>query len=492
MNRRDFLKSSAVAALASSLPMPNLRAQNAARGMIDPARMTIGTTVKPVELFTIGIPEMLDRMRELAGVNTVMTFTHTHVGRQYNRFQPPRDDEGNLLPETWVRTNPALYANPSLQGLSPGAKWADRDVLDELHAEAEPRNMTVYARILEPYVVTGAIPGFENWREVDALGGQNDHVCFNHPEYIEYWESVVTDLVRGHPYLDGFKYGQERGGPLLSTFGTDAAAPGKCFCEHCTRLAEEKGLNVENARQGLIAAHQYARSIRAGERPIDGNHVGFLRLLIQYPMILPWEQFWMDNRERQRKRMYSLIKRINPRIQVGWHKDHGQTWDLITRATSDYSKMGPYTDWITVALYFGSMGRRSLQHFDKNYRDILFGDANENDACRMYLSMLGYDPDKQPSIATQRAQHPLHFDPEYVYTETRRVVRNLAGTAKVWARIGFDHPGYDSREGPEEVREAVNLAWDAGADGFFVGREWDELAEENIIAFGEALRGRLG
>ena len=336
--------------------------------------MFIGTPVLPEFLYENGIRKSLDEMQERVGINTVMTFSHDHVFRQYRKnFETKVSHKGEPLTNVWVRTDPSYYDNPALMGRTDNYKYADRDILDDLHKETKSRGMKVYARILEPYVVTGAIKGFEKWREVDAYGNEISHVCFNHPEYIQYLQSVVTDLVNGHPDLDGFKYGQERGGPLLSSLGKGQI--GKCFCKHCQKKAKDRGLDIENARKGLIAVHEYGQGITNGKQPVDGNFVTFLRLLTDYPMLLPWEKFWMDSRDDNKRLVYNWIKDIRSDMQVGWHIDHGMTWDLITRATWDYASMGEYSDWLSVAVYFDSMGRRSMGHFNKNYKDILFGDA---------------------------------------------------------------------------------------------------------------------
>jgi hypothetical protein len=49
-------------------------------------------------------------------------------------------------------------------------------------------------------------------------------------------------------------------------------------------------------------------------------------------------------------------------------------------------------------------------------------------------------------------------------------------------------PGYDCNVTPEEVYQAVTKALDAGVDGLWVGREWDELKAANAEAFGNAIR----
>lgn len=485
MNRRTFLNRS----ILTSTFLGSVGASNVfslANNIGKNDRMFIGTPVLPEFLYENGISKSLDKMQERAGINTIMTFSHDHVFRQYHKnFDTKVSRKGEPLTNVWVRTDAKYYANPALMGRTDECKYADRDILDDLHKEAKPRGLKVYARILEPYVVTGAIPGFEKWREVDAYGKETDHVCFNHPDYIQYVQSVVTDLVHNHPNLDGFKYGQERGGPLLSSLGKGQV--GKCFCEHCNKKAKEIGLDIENARNGLIAIHEYAQKIMSDQPPVDGNFVTFIKLLTEYPMLLPWEKFWMDSRDNHKRLIYKWIKEINPNMQVGWHIDHGMTWDLITRATWDYAQMGAYSDWLSVAVYFDSMGRRSMGHFNRNYKDILFGDADENVAYDMYLSMLGYDPKKQPPLSAHKA-HDTSFSSDYVNAECNRAVKAVNGGALVYARPGFDMPGYDCNVSPEEVSRATKSALDAGVNGLWCGREWDELRPENAIAFGKAIQ----
>ncbi len=487
MKRRSFIKKS----LTNAAALSTLKLQNA-YGFVNSKpgeSMFIGTPVLPEYLYENGIAKTLDQMQEWAGVNAVMTFSHDHVFNQYRpNFQPKTDEHGNEYTNVWVKTNPKYYDNPQFLANDEKGKYADRDILDELHKEAEPRNMQVYARILEPYVITGAIPGFEEFAEVNANGEKARNVCYNHPGYIAYWHSVIEDLVRTHPYLNGFKFGQERGGPVLSSMGKDK--PGTCFCKHCLELARKRNLNPEKARKGLIAIQEYGNKIKAGENPVDGNFVTFLRILAQYPDVLGWEQFWMDSREAQRKRIYKQIKGINDNIQVGWHIDHGMTWDLITRATWDYSKMGPYSDWLSVAVYFDSMGRRSLNHYEKNYMNILFGDADQKHSYPMYLSMLGYNPEMEPSIEQHR-KHDTAFSSDYVYQECKRAVKAVNDTAQVQARPGFDMPGYHCNVTPEMVYNAVTAALKAGVDGMWCGREWDELKPKNAKAFGNAVKDFL-
>ena len=483
MNRRKFIEGSGLLAAGLGVSSFNVFGKNYA---VNQNRMFIGTPVLPVYLYEKGIADAFDEMQELCDINTVMTFSHTHVARQYRAgFEPLKDEHGNEITDVFVKTHQKYYANPALMGKNPDAKYADRDLLDEMHEAAVPRNMDIYARILEPYVITGAIPGFEAFAEVNTQGEKGKHVCYNHPEYIRYWHSVIDDLIISHPYLKGFKFGQERGGPMFASLSGNSAT---CFCEHCQKLARDRKIDVEEARNGMIAFKTFADKVKnENYEPIDGYFVSFMRILAEYPDVLAWEKFWMDSREQQRKRMYKQIKELNPKVQVGWHIDHGMTWDLITRTFWDYSKMGPYSDWLSTAVYFDSMGRRSMQHFDKFYKKILFADADVKYSYPMYLSMLGYDPEIEPPLEAHRA-HDTSFSSDYVYRECKRAVEAVGGAAKVYARPGFDMPGYDCNVQPNDTYQAAMKALEAGVDGVWVGREWDELKKENAEAFGRAIK----
>jgi hypothetical protein len=270
--------------------------------------------------------------------------------------------------------------------------------------------------------------------------------------------------------------------------GKDSA--GTCFCSDCLALAQRRHIDVKQAKQGLKALQKLGSDIREGHRPIDGNFVAFLRILTNYPEVLAWERLWMDSREAQRKRIFTQIKKINPTVQVGWHIDHGMTWDLFMRATWNYADMVGHSDWLSVAVYFDSMGRRSKGHYERNYQKILFGDAPESLSYPMYLSMLGYDAKVEPTLEQHR-KHDTAFTEDYVYRESRRAVQAVAGRSKVYVRPGFDMPGYDCDVQPKQVYDAATRALDAGADGLWCGREWKELQLKNAQAFGNAVRDWL-
>lgn len=460
--------------------------------------MLIGTPALTLGLYQRGVEASLDAMREQAGINTVLAYVNTLQLRQYRPGFGPNIDEATGRPTTdvYVRTHDHYYGRTPLKHRrNPDTLWNDRDIFDELAELAPSRGMKVYARILEPYVITGAIPGMEACAEIDADGRPGENVCYNHPDYMAYWEAVVTDLIESHPSIEGFKFGQERGGPLFQALNGDTAT---CFCPHCVKLASERGLNITAARAGMKALQAYAAahtqpagSFDESLRPRDGYFATFLRLLSQYPELLAWERFWMDSRENQRRRIYAVIKKIRPSVQVGWHIDHGMSWNIFARANLDYAAMVPHSDWLSIAVYFDCMGPRSFNHFRRNYERLLFADSRPSLGHAFYFSMLGFDPQSEPSYDEQLAQ-PRPLGADYVYAETRRAVlgvRAAGGKTRVHARIGFDVPLKPVFEiSSDQVYQATTRALEAGADGLWLGREWDELKPAGIAGFDRAVR----
>lgn len=91
MQRRKFIKNTSLGFASLSVPFHQIKISANER-----PSMFVGTPVLPEYLYEKGIPETLDAMRELAGINTVMTFSHDHVFRQYRAgFTPKTDHEGN-------------------------------------------------------------------------------------------------------------------------------------------------------------------------------------------------------------------------------------------------------------------------------------------------------------------------------------------------------------------------------------------------------------
>lgn len=97
--------------------------------------------------------------------------------------------------------------------------------------------------------------------------------CYSHPDYVNFWLSTVEDLFRTYPYLAGIYCGSENLDPLPTVLSGGQAT---CFCEHCRRLARERGVDPERARSGYVALQELVAGIGAGRRASDGASVEIL------------------------------------------------------------------------------------------------------------------------------------------------------------------------------------------------------------------------
>jgi hypothetical protein len=450
--------------------------------------MFVGTQIFPLEVFEKGAGALLDEMRELSRVNTAMVFFQTLSGDMYRQRGDAaggNSQAGTAGPKVlWVRSDRSHFACTPL-GYPPDepSEYDGRDVVDELIEAAQSRNMTIFARSLEPFMITRRLAGLSATAEVDVIGRLGDNPCFNNADYRNFILATYEDLIVEHPKLGGIKYGQERGGPLHAALRGEAPT---CFCEVCSDLLTRRGYDPDKARRGYDALLELGRAAADGaDRPADGWMASILRTFMRQPDMLAHNQLWMDSRESHRKRIFGLARTLNPGLRVGWHMDHHWCWDLLGRACIDFADMPDYSDWLSIALYFDAAGKRMAGHFTRGVAAPLLGDLPRDMALEVYRHMVGQDPDAEPDLEAMRAGAPLSAD--HVGREVKRAVDRVAGRCDVYARVGFDLPMYDNATKPEQVADAVRAALRAGADGLFVAREWGEAKEENLAAVGRVV-----
>jgi hypothetical protein len=245
-------------------------------------------------------------------------------------------------------------------------------------------------------------------------------------------------------------------------------APAACFCEHCKARAKAHNIDAQHARQGYQELYEYVQGLMAGgAKHVDGVFAGFLRILLRYPEVLAWEYQYRFSREEMLKAIHDTVKTVKPTAQVGWHVDHEpSSWDIVYRAEMSYAEMAPYSDFLKIILYHDVTGPRVRNWY-------------------LYYDLFGYDKSAEPKVneLTQRG-----FSPEYVFRETQRSVASAAAKTKIYSGIGFDVPGGPRNTDPENVYKAVHRAFDAGAAGIVVSREYEEMRVPNLKAVGRAVR----
>ena len=185
------------------------------------------------------------------------------------------------------------------------------------------------------------------------------------------------------------------------------------------------------------------------------------------------------------KGMYDTIKVVKPSAEVGWHIDHQpSSWDIVYRAEMSYEEMAPYSDFIKLILYHAVLGGRIRSWYLERFQRTILSELTLEQSLDLYYGFFGYDRNTEPKVDDLAR---LGFSPNYVYRETRRSVASANGKSRIYSGIGFDVPG-SPPDDPEKIYEATLKAFEAGANGIVVSREYEEMRVPNLRAVGRAVR----
>jgi hypothetical protein len=493
IKRRDFVRGIA-----------GLPAARAVAGALPVAGRFVAIQVAPSTLLDETIPRCLDLIQECAPVNTIVVQSHTYYASDGLRKKrapdclapdhgiPVRDPATRKLPFVWVRHHEEYFRGTVLRhpAPEPGIEYAGRDVFTELVAPCRARGIKIYPRMLDPFRAEFAevIPNWSKVLGVDVFGRPGQFTCYRNPDYRAWWTATVEDMFR-HYELDGLQWGAEQVGPLsnLMFYGT----PPFCFCEHCRAQGRRDGIDPERARRGFEELHGFVETLRQGARPPSGALGGIMHCLFVYPEVLAWERLWRRGKEEMMEAIYRAAKAVRPDAEVGQHIDHaGSTYDPFNRSVVSYQEMTG-VDFLKPILYHDILGPRIRHWYLERLGRSVFADLSLEQSLELFYAMKGYDPRTEPPL--EELDH-TGFSPEYVYRETKSLVESVAGKTKVYAGIGFDVPwnNHHFPSDPERVYRAVHRAYDAGANGIMLSRQYDEMRLPNLRAAGKAIRERLG
>lgn len=486
-SRREFLKSSAT--VGASLALTRLAGQTAAAATPARPATTIGIATSVAPMASPDFERVLDDMQQRAGVNAVFPFIYTHVP---NRAGVPA---ANFHGGNYAMPHMEYYRDTNLTFEDMrGTEFGDVDVFAQMMPAARRRGMKTFAWLIEDNR-RGPGPRWEALYEIDLHGRRSPRhpggPCNNHPQYRAYLLGLVEDYMRSYE-IDGIMWGSERQGGLLNALGAyhngAVADPGAatCFCEHCLAKGRSQGINVERVRTGFTELERFVRAGRAGTRPRDGYFVSFWRLLLKFPELLAWENFWIRSRHELQQELYRKVKSINPAMPVGWHMWHNLSFSPFHRAEEDFAELAAFSDFIRPVLYNNCAGER-IRSFSDSVRQNVLGDFSPQEALGFLYGALDHNEAPYDQVAA------AGFSPEYLRRETRRTLEAVAGTSvQVWPGFDIDAPvrAGSSQCTPESVRAAVHAVFDAGAQGVMLSRNYVEMKPENLSAAGEALRER--
>lgn len=501
-SRRAFLKQlSAAGALAlngkpsfantsiASLSQPSSQALPAASG-----KKFVGIQIGAISFVDEGIEKALDTVQKRADVNALMISVFTYSYGSEGRQQPGAfSDHG--LQKTNVHTfhggdyatvHPEYYKDVPF-GDFRAPDLGNFDVFQSVIPKAKARGIQTFAWC-EDQARPRYVTEFEQGAEVDVYGQTSSQMCLNNPHVRDLFASLEEDWIKSYP-IDGLMFGSERQGPLDNAIHArhgrvNRPARITCFCRYCTRKARAKGINVARAKEGYKALARWVQVAESDKRPSDGYFVTFWRLLLRYPEILAWEQFWSDNQHELYARFYGTAKSIRPSLKVGFHIWHNNSFSPFYRAEQDYWRLRQSADFLKPVVYNNSGGPRFAQYI-QNVHDTVFHDIPPQELLDWHYDVLGY---KGEADLTQLPSTGLSS--EYVAEETARAVAGVKNQIPIYPGIGINVPTGkgEKKAKPSDVHAAVEAALRAGASGVILSRKYYEMHLANLSAAGDAIR----
>jgi hypothetical protein len=487
VSRREFMKLTAGASAA--LAMPSM-----GQAAVVPSAKMIGIQVGAISFVDEGTEKVLDVLQERGCVNTlflaVFTYGRGIAGRQIPGY--PLPDHGKQVYDlnyhggNFATPHPQYYKNTVIQPAH-APDHSNLDILAEVLPAAKKRGMKVICWMED--VFRNDLPNIKEVQEKDLYGRNQETLCVNNPNYLNFFSGLVEDFARSYD-VDGIMWGSERQGALCDSLGathdTPPIDPGNvtCFCEFCYKKARERGINPDRAKQGFLELEKFVRAARSGKRPSDGHFVQFWRILLRYPEVAAWEMMFTDSLRETYAALYKTVKTAKPAIPVGWHIWHNTSFNPIYRAEQDWQELSKYSDFIKVVMYNNCGGERMALYVD-NIGSTLYGDLTKQQLTEFTYEVMGYKERSYDEIPY------TGLSSDYVYRETKRALEGVAGTkTQIWPGLDIDIPTEEnnSKRTPQSVKDAVTAAFRAGAPGIILSRKYSEMKLTNLSGAGDAIR----
>ena len=257
---------------------------------------------------------------------------------------------------------------------------------------------------------------------------------------------------------------------------------------------KDREISERRLRSGYAAINEWIQTMRRGEkRPADGALVTFLRLLMRHPEVLAWEREWALSLEESLRSLVRSIQSVKPDAIVGRHIDHQQsTWDIFYRAAVSYAEMAESMNFLKPVVYHDIAAPRVNRWMLAEFNKSILSDLSQTQSVDLFYAVFGLDPRQEPAFQEMLSGS---FSPDYVYRETKRCVDGVGGRTRVYPGIGFDIPFHRPNapplahpSKPDVLAAATTKAFEAGAQGIVICREYQEMRLPNLKAIGQAIR----
>jgi hypothetical protein len=467
----------------------------------------VGIQIGAISFIDEGVETVLKILQDKGAVNALvigaLSWSRGNAGRAI--LGTPDHGSGepdNLVGGAFWEPSPKYYGNSPLKEFrAPDPLYEGFDTFRDVIPAAKKRELKVYAYYCETPRVTikhNSVPNAAQIGEVDLFGRKANRPCNNNPGYRAWVFSFIEDWCNQN--IDGVLWGIERQSGLKALLSGETPT---CFCRFCLLEGKRQNIDAGRAQNGYKAVYEYLKRVKAGENPPDGFFVTFLRILLNHPEIFQWEKMWLESHRGLHRELAGVVKFVDSEKEVGfgiWQEIN--TFSPYLRAQFDYEEFIDYADWLKPIVYHVPAGARFARYvqtfqpllyhkegeqraeFIQEAQATVLRDFGPDLALDLFYALLNLEEAPLPELAERG------FSPEYVRRETARTVAGVGGKVKVYPGIGIGVPGGPGSKEiePDDVRQAIQAAYEGGADGVLLSRNYSETMLKNLEAAGDVLR----
>jgi hypothetical protein len=452
----------------------------------------VGVQVGVISFIDEGVDSTLDTLQQRGAVNAIcvsaLSWARGNAGRALFSFPDHGVNEpDNLQGGAFFPPDARYYEGTSLKHFTaPDSLYEGFNALGDVTAAARKRGIKIYPYYCETAHATPRAlwqPGFSRVLEIDAFGRKAARPCLRNPDYLAWWFGVIENWFNEYD-LDGIMWGIERQGPLQAMLENEQPT---CFCVHCREEAARRNIDAARAAEGYRVMSAFFDEARAGVKGLDGYFIRFLRILFDYPEVLQWEKMWVDAHKGLYREIYGQVKFYGSQYEVGlgvWQMI--DTFNPFLRAQHDPAEYRLYADWLKPVLYNVPAGAR-FQAFVQRLCTTILRDASPEEWTPILYRILGLDEAPYEELPM------TGFRPEYVKEQTARFVAAAGPTVRLHPGIGIgvQDAGGTRPVSPADVSAGIEAAFEGGASGVMLSRNYSEMLLDNLSAVGDTLR-RLG
>ncbi|MBN8636656.1 MAG: hypothetical protein J0M07_15110 [Anaerolineae bacterium] len=455
------------------------------------AKTFVGIQIGAISFIDEGVEQVLDILQGEAGVNALMisalSWSYGNAGRATYGFPDHGVAEpDNLQGGAFFEPNPLYYGATDHKNFkAPDPLYKGFDTLADVIPAAKARGIKCYTYYCETSSSAQRHiwqPGWHQMLDRDHWGKTATRPSLMNPHYRAWWRSVIDDWFSNHE-LDGMLWGIERQSPLMDIFRADSSTG---FDEYFVAEGRARGIDPQRAIEGYRKIDQFLQGVRKGDRPRDGVFVTLLRHLLHHPEVLMWEKMWLDAHQSMYHEVAGAIKFYDPKHEVGlgiWQIIN--TYNPYLKAQYDQSDYGLYADFLKPVLYNTPAGARFMNFSDSWQKGVL-ADATPDGAYNALATILNLNE----YIAPRSEATMAGFKPEYVKDWTANLIADTGKKVYSGINIGVGDAGASKEITPQEVKDGINAAFEGGASGILLSRNYSEAELRSLDAVGEVLKER--